>query len=305
MSDNSWREMRLFSQEVDVRLLFAKVALVMNFAGDYRSTGCGPTLLDRWTSLVGARSIYYIDQYARSYKKLTEKTAPRVRQRLVDPANSKDRIEFFLFKDSAGLEIGDCALEMTLGAVPSSTGPNRVFAALPVEWVDDRLATIEKTFAEWADECRFQHGTAGYGFNVGFGGEYEQDVRGPMMAAVRRFLGIDARIRLMEMDLLGKLKGPGWLTYLRQDLFEELGGKDRLRAKEFGGIEHRALDHGMLLKSGPKPPIGDVNRGATDIKGLRVIDRFIHPLRLAEFEGAMSYGIDDLQGAAWLARFEE
>jgi hypothetical protein len=305
VSNTAWRDIRLFSQEVDVKLLFAKVAVVMNFAGDYRSTGYGETLLDRWMSVTGARSVHFIDQYARTYKKLTDKTLARVRERLVDPANSKDRMEFFLFKDSAGLEIGDYALEMTLGAVPASVGPNRAFAALPVEWADDRPDVIEETFAAWADEFCFQHGTAGYGFNVGFGAEYEQDVRGPMMAAVRRYLGIDARIRLLEMKLLSRLKGPGWLTYLREDLFDQLGGRARLSAREFGGIEHRPLRHGVLLKSGPVPPIGDVNRGATDIKELRAIDRFIRPVRLTEFKGAESYGIDPVQGAAWLSRFEE
>lgn len=304
--NSSWRDIQFYSQEVDVRLLYAKVAVVFNFFGDYQSTPFGGSLLDRWAEFTRATPVYYIDKHGRSYKRLSDKALARVRERLVDPTSSPEHYEFFHFKDSAGLEIGDHALEMFLGTVPTSKGPNRVVAAFPLAWIDDaKIETLVSTFESWTEAIPFQHATAGLGFNLGYGEEYESDVRPPMMAAGRRFLGVDVRTRLLEAMLLGKLKGPGWLTYLRKDLAERLGGIDRLRSSEFSKLQHKELKGGLLLRSGSKPPVGDVNRGADDVEGLRLINRFIKPLRQNQFIAPLSFSIDEVEGASWLARFDE
>jgi hypothetical protein len=299
----SWRDVKLYSQEVDVKLLYAKSALVFNLFGDHRATPYGNVLLDRWTRLVGERPIYYLDKHGRTYKLLSATSRARVHQQLEDPI-ANGGYSFFHFKDSKGLEVGDCALELFVGTTPKSTGPNRVFAALPLEWLDSKLDDIVSEFIAWVDEVPLRHGTATIGFDVGFGSEYEHDVRPSMMALARRYLGMDVRTRLLETKLLHKVKGPGWLTYLRADLFDELGGEARLRSKEFSRIQALALRQGVLLKSGERPPIGDLNRGADDIEILKLIDRFIRPVRVTEFVDSASFGIDEVQGAAWLARFE-
>lgn len=306
LKHDSWRDIELHAQEVDVRLLYAKVALVFNLFGDHRSTTSGTAVLDRWLQFMRPSEVHVIDKDGRSYKRLTDKLLTRVRARLVDPAAGPARYEFFHFKDTPGLAIGDTALELFLGATPASKGPNRVVAVFPLDVLDDsRIETVASTFAAWVDEIPFQHGTAGLGFNLGYGEEYESDVRPAMMAAGRRYLGIDVRTRLLEPALLGRVKGPGWLTYLRGDLLERLGGPERLRSKEFATLQQTPLKHGVLLRSDRKPPVGDVNRGADDIAGLRLINRFIKPIRQEQFIAPLSFGIDEVEGAAWLARFDQ
>jgi hypothetical protein len=73
--------------------------------------------------------------------------------------------------------------------------------------------------------------------------------------------GYDVANTLYTNTALGdRSRGARWLTMLGTDLVDRLGGKSALAAKLIDGVDVVEGAHGILLRAGKAPEIGDVNR---------------------------------------------
>lgn len=73
--------------------------------------------------------------------------------------------------------------------------------------------------------------------------------------------GFDIPKNLSTGTSLGdRCRGARWLTMLSDELIDELGGSDLLNKKLLDGVEIISTTHGILLRAGRSPEIGDVNR---------------------------------------------
>jgi hypothetical protein len=159
-------------------------------------------------------------------------------------------------------------------------------------------------FVRLVGEVAFRHASAGYGFNMVWGREWEQEAMPRVMAAGRRYLALDVRDRGLEQQLLDQVKGPAWLTYLGPDLLERVGGKKAVDAlpKEVGRV---TVGEGMVFRAGKEPPVGDVNRRARDLGPLRAVARLLRPVRVEAWDMADFFEIDEDEANAWFERLDE
>ena len=80
-------------------------------------------------------------------------------------------------------------------------------------------------------------------------------------AISRKYLGVDLGRPLFLADYMAHgIKTPNWLTFVGDDFLEMMGGKDTMIGKLPESVEPLDLEHGLLLKAGPQPLFGEVNR---------------------------------------------
>ena len=103
--------------------------------------------------------------------------------------------------------------------------------------------------------------------------------------------------------MTNSVKSAAWITYLCNELFEELGGKQR--ADELApDVKPISTSNGVIFRTGTLPPVGDKNRGAADIDNLRQVNSFIQPIRKASWYGWNMFEIDKSDANAWFARLD-
>src|SRR5262249_40311602 len=145
---------------------------------------------------------------------------------------------------------GSAALEVSLGATKKDGIANFAHMALPVGYPEAVGAEAAvSAFTRLVEQVPFAHASAGYGFNMVWGREWEQAAMPGVMAAARRYLALDVRDRLLETRLREHVKGPGWLTYLGPDLLNEVGGKKALDALP-ADVGRLPVGSGVILRAG-------------------------------------------------------
>lgn len=211
---------------------------------------------------------------------------------------------FYALKDAPGFDAGSAALELRVGATRADGLSNVAYAAVPVGYPDRVGADAAvAAFVRWVEAVPFRHATAGYGFNMVWGREWEQEAMPKIMAAARRHLGVDVRERTLERLLLDTVKGPGWLTYLGPDLLARAQAIESLDALP-AAVQRISVGGGVVLRAGPKPPVGDVSRRAPDLGALKHMAKFLRPLRVAGWDCAPSFEMEAEVANAWFARLD-
>lgn len=98
----------------------------------------------------------------------------------------------------------------------------------------------------------------------------------------------------------------GWLTFVGDELIEQLGGRGTLAAAlETTGIDLRSYAKGIALQAGPIPELGNVNR-RNNLDRYREVGRILAPVFAPEvfLQKIRVKGIDDPdKRLAWLKRF--
>ncbi|REG30759.1 uncharacterized protein DUF3396 [Archangium gephyra] len=146
----------------------------------------------------------------------------------------------------------------------------------------------------------FQSGNAGFAFK--HVGVFESQMRKEINRLLPRYYGFDPSYDPARFDMKGRSFGAHWLTLLRTDLIQKLGGMEALRAA-LPQAELRPLDQGVLIRAARRPPLGDVNRQCTDIGCMPEVARLLRPIRYeAKGFGQPQEVFDAL---AWLARYDD
>jgi hypothetical protein len=120
-------------------------------------------------------------------------------------------------------------------------------------------------------------------------------------ALLPRFIGFDPCYTSMLYTMKGcSFGGAHWIDLIGKEIIDRLGGEKEVRAK-LAGAEVRVAPGVMFIRNAKYPPIGDVNRGATDIGVLPDTARLLKSTRST----LHALGAPDFNALEWLARFDE
>lgn len=177
--------------------------------------------------------------------------------------------------------------------------PMAIKIAVPLTW---DLADFERRVVEIAEVLPLRWASAGYGYSR-WGSLYYQDAERALYAHARRHPGYDAGYDVTFLtDFLDELRTVSWLTFLGPDFASALV---QFRDQPLSGTPHtsvRAVGSHLLVKAGPAPAEGDVNR--LDVPRAYVeADALLRPLRRRE---GVSFANEWTESSteAWLRRFE-
>lgn len=149
-----------------------------------------------------------------------------------------------------------------------------------------------------ANDLPFQSGFAGYA--IAYLDAFANQVYATLPGILMRYVGIDPGYTRTYRFIGGATPDAHWITLLADDLLEPLGGRSAL-ARAVPTAETKELSRGVLVRATAVPPIGDVNRGATDLGALPDLARFMRPSRV----DIPHMFTDDFDPARWLSRFDE
>jgi hypothetical protein len=142
-------------------------------------------------------------------------------------------------------------------------------------------------------------GTCGFGFSHWHEDKYAVD---QVYTLLPRYIGFDHSSETPRTYIRDCTPTPSWLTFVKQSLFDELGGAETL-ARRASAVTTRKVEGFQVLRSSRLPPIGDVNRGAPDIGELPGLAEFLAPKRVVI---PFLRGNDvELDVDAWLSRFDQ
>jgi hypothetical protein len=302
-----WKAIRAEYTELGQTFVVAKPAVVIELYGQgSRIAPHGEALLDLFLGILPEKTqLYVLGNNDRQYKPLTPQSMRRLRQTLKD---LDKRGRFYSIKDAPEFNVGQFSLEIHLGS-DHAMRADAVQIALPIGWGDSGDAErVVELFGKYIGAAPFWAGVAGYGFDLVWGREFEQRGMPVNFQLSKRLHGVLIRDRLQEIYLVKKLKSAGWLTYLDAELVEKVGGEAALKTAVGEAVSVASLGAGLLLRTGPTPPVGDVNRQDKDVEPLAAVNRAIKNIRLEHWLSTNLFNADfkpDRENAdAWLTRFD-
>jgi hypothetical protein len=298
-----WTEIKVTATEAGNTFVVVRPAFVLGLYGDHTLNAHGEAILDWWLGqLPKEAALFYLSSKAHQFREVNPRTLQRIRASL---KKLKDEEQFYMFKNAPEFATGSHSLELRMGIEPDDEAVNMLYAAFPV----DHAATVGadrvvEGMRELMDRFPFRHASAGFGFDLMWGREWEQGGMPRIMAAARRFLALDVRDRNLEATMVDRVKSAAWLTYLHKDLFDAAGGAKRAREVLDEGVVEIPTARGVLLRAGNDPPVGDSNRGAPDLESLRKVNRFIAPIRETAWVSTNLFRISPPDADAWFSRLD-
>lgn len=157
-----------------------------------------------------------------------------------------------------------------------TTQSNIISMAFPSAFGEEKADEMLALVVQLAEFIPFRSGLAGYSFECSRYAKRKSETHA--WSTSMRHPGVDIVRIPVDAKALGKVrgevdskapvgsqgvKGVGWLTLLDASLCSELGGVAALRQKLPTPIEILECRHGVILKAGPKPELGDIDRGET------------------------------------------
>jgi hypothetical protein len=164
----------------------------------------------------------------------------------------------------------------------------------------DRRSQFAELVARVAELCPFESGFAGYAFKHAPEASWRNDALTWISQRAQRFLALDISYDGFERVARGRVVTASWITLLGVPVVAQLGGEAAIRAKLSAEIAIRPLKTGLMIVAGEHPPIGDVNRGATDVALLKEVAALTKPVR-AQME--IGFGSEEFRHG-WLNRFD-
>jgi hypothetical protein len=167
------------------------------------------------------------------------------------------------------------------------------------EWGPARLADI---FVALSAHLPFYCGVAGYVFHRS---PYKFNTTLERMGALaKRFEGVEisASERLCYLASRG-LTTVNWLTFVGTDHLQRLGGVENLNAKLKSLSNIIKLPHGVAIKTGDMPLLGDKHSGRDELAVLRKAYRILQPAQFVDSTYAFhDLRFDGQQTVEWLTR---
>ncbi len=145
-------------------------------------------------------------------------------------------------------------------AVDMSKQANIVSLAVPSVWGVDKPDELLNAVQRLCDVFPFHSGLAGYAIERSH--YQKEDAETHAWQMTMRHPGVDI-VRIPDDARAlggGTVKGVGWLTLLGQAIVTQLGGVNALSRKLGGDIEVIETKNGVIVKAGPQPEAGDLNR---------------------------------------------
>jgi hypothetical protein len=148
-------------------------------------------------------------------------------------------------------------------------------------------------------ELPFQFGHAGFSMNYEDiymnGGEYLAD------PIIGRFPGVNVIHPWFYESVTDGIPTVNWLTFVRNEFVERLGGVSKLKSQEGDGVFVHPLKHGVAIQAGPTPLLGDVNEQES-IEPYYRVGEMLAPVKTIE-EIHSRIGGGRAQATEWAHRF--
>jgi Protein of unknown function (DUF3396) len=185
----------------------------------------------------------------------------------------------------------------------------------PIDWFErrDGYEACIDLMKRWCTLLTVSHGTAGFSIILEEG---QPKSHGVLLAYpfLKRFPGLDlpyssrwgSSIRGVKRRVI---RSTNWLTAIDDGFVDQLGGLKKIK-NELG--EHCPIHlygGGVIIQAGPRPEIGDVNRGLIP-EHYRTVAKLLKPLRFEDFSAKLPYlpapkPMDSLEETLkWIRRFD-
>lgn len=174
----------------------------------------------------------------------------------------------------------------------------------PVELLDSMNGpSLAEQLVSLVAKLPFYSGVGGFVFHRS---PYKFDASiGKMAALSMRFEGVEISASHREAYWAARgLVSVNWITLLGDGLVSKLGGHNVLSKKLPVGCDVYSLDHGVAVRSGDLPLLGDKNTGKDELKLWRNVYQVLKPIQFVdsiyEFD---PFEFDGERTAEWLQRF--
>ena len=189
---------------------------------------------------------------------------------------------------------------LTIQGIPPDHGrPRASFVHVYCPNDVDPDALVELALA-LADRVPIISGHGGYA--AVFNAELKNAAFDQVYAWAKRYPGLEVEdLNVTVAHVLEGIKGANWLTMLGTELAERFV-HHRSAAELPPPIEVLPGRHGLVLRAGPKPMLGDRNRGDW-LAPYAIVERSLAPFKIAthgEFTGRFG---EECATSAWLHRF--
>jgi hypothetical protein len=302
--DSLTRTMRLKGKD----LVLVRPGLTLNLYLDTPLSECAARCADAveaYLAHIGPDTLRTYMADNGSFRPLTSKQISKDLRTLRTLPTGRDSYRI-LYNQGVESEVGTHAVYLEAntfdgtGPMPDETNLLRLeFPPPPAgdeSWLDPFIGFV----CRLANLVPFQSGNAGFAFK--HVGVLQSNVRKEINQLLPRYYGFDPSYDSARMKMRGRSFGAHWLTLLRTDLIQKLGGMEAIRAA-LPRAELRPLDQGVLIRAARRPPLGDVNRQCTDIGCMPDVARLLRPIRYeAKGFGQPQEVFDALD---WLARYDD
>jgi hypothetical protein len=245
---------------------------------------------------------YYATETMRVHKPVTDRAMGMIPTWLKPGAPRKEYFALELKSGQAYQDAPEFKFEVWESA--KSQQANLVSIAFPAIWSGEAPDEMLEFVRQLCELFPISSGLAGYAFECSRYAKEESQTHAWRMSMLHP--GIDIVRVPVDAKAAGTdaVKGVGWLTLLGQELTVQLGDVKKLRTKLPRGVDLIETKHALIIKAGPAPAAGDVNRGDT-LPLYRGIYEVLAPLIDVAAERSMSFNlVDDFveRTEAWFAR---
>lgn len=178
----------------------------------------------------------------------------------------------------------------------------------PLNWFADHPGSFPAFCQELCSILQPLSGYAGIGIAQANGAIEATRAEPAVYAVAQRFPGLEVDVPAVHDLYIGDcIKGVNWLTVLGTHLVERFGGEDKLSLALPPAASILPFKGGVIVKSGPKPRLGDrnTNRMPDDYVA---VNRVLRGLRAGNTRAFHHAGdgerFDREASLAWLARFD-
>jgi len=211
-----------------------------------------------------------------------------------DGAPRKKLRELMLKGGKAHDSVGTCGIYLS-SAEPEhpifKLSSNYLRFMVPADFMETRSQEFVDFVLAVSNQIPFVSGHGG--FVIECNQYFEEDAQGAAFPSAMRYQAVDIATMSRGPGVARgeKIKNVGWLTLIGSELLEKVGGLKALQHKATDRLSLVKTSHGVLIRVGPKPILGDVNRHED-------LSAFVEAYRLVE---SLHTGIGELFAAFELA----
>lgn len=276
-----------------------------------------------WEGSAFARSAGIVDFYRKSvsliqdslsfYRTETMAISKRLKKDTLDLipfwfAETRTRRDIYMLNLESGFspdDISDRAFALTaVEADDESSGFVRLI--LPTNAFGNDFSPFYILAKSLFEGMEFAFGSAGYSLNWNDLSNEANLAREAMSGMRKRYPGLDlSDPSATKFSAATGFKCVNWLTFLGDELASQAGGVISLGKKFGGAVTVESLPHGLVVRAGEIPAIGDVNR-RIDVPFYHQVGRVLAPLRAQNHPPFLGVDgiVDDEESNEWLARFD-
>jgi len=229
---------------------------------------------------------FYSTETMTAHKPVTARALNMPRTWLKPGAPKKDFIALELKSGEAYQDAPQ--FKYDIWSVAKSKQAKVLSMAFPAAWSLEQPDRLLALVQQLGDVFPFTSGLAGYSLERSPYVKDESETHAWNMSM--RHVGIDIVRLPFDAKAPGSdaVKGVGWLTLLGTGLLAELGGEKNLAAKLSKDVELISSTHGVIIKAGPVPRLGDVNRNDS-LPLYRSVYKVVAPLIRKAAERSMEF----------------